>query len=260
MYGMTLRQYIQKCPKSFLVTETGDIKTYLALMMTSGCSKTYCNIHRRVLSSFFVWLFNEGMVPRNPMRGIKKIKQPKILEEAFSYADMEKIREHCIDVRERAIVEVLLSTGCRAGELVGATLSNLHLSEGTLKVYGKGQKERIVYLNAAAKLWLGKYLKERNDEEECLFAAKQRQNGKAVALRTAGLGILIRKLGRRAGVNNCHPHRFRRTAATWAARRGMRVEQVQQMLGHEQIETTMIYVSVAQKDVQIAHERYLGGD
>lgn len=259
-YRIVIRQYMEKCSKPVIQTEVGDVKAHLAVMMTSGNSLTSCDNHRRILAVFFAWLNDEGLISNNPMRRVKKIKQPKILKQAFSYTDMERIRMSCKSVRDRAIVEVLLSTACRASEITGAKLTDLHLSEGTLKVLGKGRKERIVYLNAAAKVWLGRYLSERTDTVNTLFLSARKKNGCVNPLTTQGLENIVRKLGAAAGVEHCHPHRFRRTAATWASRKGMKLEQIQQMLGHEQIATTTIYTSVAQKDVQIAHERYLGGD
>ena len=259
-YGDILRRFTIKCPKSFIQIEAGDVKAVLALRMSQGLSLTDCDNWRRTLSSFFTWMHDEAIIATNPMKRVKKIKRPKVLREPFSYGDVEKIRSCCKTTRDRAIVEVLLSTACRVSEVADAKLSNLQLQNGTLKVVGKGNKERIVYLNAAAKLWLGKYLDERTDSVDAVFIRQIKWHGEACRISLVGIEHVIKRVGKMAGVPKCHPHRFRRTAATWASRRGMKLEQIQKMLGHEQIETTTIHTSVSQKDVQIAHERYLGGD
>ena len=239
---------------------TDDIRSYLAQYRLRGASNRTADNARRYLSSFYAWLTAEDFVAKNPMLRIKKIKCEKTLKEPFSEVEMEKLRSACVDVRERALIEVLLSTGCRASEIANAKLSRVNLGTGELRVIGKGSKERIVYFNASAKFWFMKYKAQRSDNVDALFIGTRHNSQKEItSLRTSGVEIIVRRLGRRAGVQNCHPHRFRRTAATWASKRGMPVEQVQKMLGHSSIDTTMIYTCVDQADVKRSHEKYLGG-
>lgn len=245
---------------SLLKATTDDVRVYLAQYRLRGASSITTDNARRFLCTFYKWLTSENVIQKNPMLKIKRIKAPKILKEPFTEVEMERLRAACADVRERALVETLLSTGCRASEVATAKLSRLNLGSGELRVIGKGSKERIVYLNASTKFWLQKYLAERKDNVDALFIRLRRGPGKQILpLGRSGLELLIRKLGEKAHVDNCHPHRFRRTAATWAARRGMPVEQVQQMLGNASLETTMIYTRVDQADVKRSHEKYLGG-
>lgn len=240
--------------------ETDDIRAYLAKYKLRGVSNRTIDNSRRYLSSFYTWLTAEDIIPKNPMLRIKKIKCGKTLKEAFSEVEMEKLRSACIDVRERALIEVLLSTGCRAREIATAKLSRLNLGTGELRVIGKGSKERIVYFNASAKFWFMRYREERTDNIDALFVGAMHNSQKEIRrLDMARIEVIVRTLGRRAGVQNCHPHRFRRTAATWASKRGMPVEQIQKMLGHSSIDTTMIYTCVDQADVKRSHEKYLGG-
>lgn len=200
-------------------------------------------------------MHEEALISKNPASRVKKIRQPKSLRRAFTYAEMELLRMECDNVRDRAIIEFLLSTGCRVGELVNAKLSDLKLGEGLLTVWGKGNKERTVYINDVSKVWLEKYLATRTDNIDYIFLARNRPYRK---LEIPGVEIMIRDLGRKANVKS-YPHKFRRTAATWAHKRGMKLEEIKMMLGHEDVSTTLIYTEVDQRDIQIAHERYLGG-
>lgn len=256
MYRTALDIYTRHVRTPLIKTQTGDIKFFLASKMASGVSPVTCNNYRRYLNSFFTWATEEGLIAVNPMIRVKQIKEPKVLKEPFSHADIEKLREACKTTKERALIETLLSTACRVGEIASAKITNLQLRAGVLKVVGKGNKERVVYLNAVAKIWLEKYLSEREDKSNALFLTNRGES----PLQVGRIETILRDLGARAGVERCHPHRFRRTAATWAIRQGMKLEQVQQMLGHEKITTTTIYTTISQKDVQIAHERYMGGD
>ena len=240
--------------------ETDDIRAYLAQYKLKGVSNRTIDNSRRYLSSFYVWLTAEEIIPKNPMLRIKRIKCEKILKEAFSEVEMEKLRSACIDVRERALIEVLLSTGCRAREIATAKLSRLNLETSELRVIGKGSKERIVYFNSSAKFWFMKYKEGRTDNIDALFVGDRHDSQKKIRrLGISRIEAILRTLGGRAGVQNCHPHRFRRTAATWASKRGMPVEQIQKMLGHSSIDTTMIYTCVDQADIKRSHEKYLGG-
>lgn len=245
---------------SLLRASPDDIRAYLARYRLRGASNRTADNARRFLSSFYAWLTAEDYITKNPMLRVKRIKWGKTLREPFTEVEMERLRAACTDKRQRALIEVLLSTGCRVSEIASAKLSRLDMPSGELRVIGKGSKERIVYLNASAKFWLNAYLAERHDSADALFISLKHNSEKQVQpLGRSYLESIIRDLGKRAGVQNCYPHRFRRTAATWASRRGMPVEQVQQMLGHSSLDTTMIYTRVDQADVKRSHEKYLGG-
>ena len=183
---------------------------------------------------------------------MKKIKTPKRIKKAFSEMEIEKIRNAARDKRERAVIEVLLSTGVRVGEI--EFIQREDITGDSIIVYGKGQKERYVYLNAKAQLAIREYLKERNDDNPYLFVGQAKPHNR---LKQSWYESNLRDLGRSIGIENVHPHRFRRTAATLALNRGMPIEQVQQMLGHTEIQTTLIYAQSAQENVKISHKKYV---
>lgn len=213
---------------------------------------------RRQWSAFFTWAFNEKQIPDNPMIHVKPIKGEKHVRMPFSEEEMERLRNACRDIRERAMLEFLFSTACRVTEVAELKLTDLNLPEQCAKVMGKGRKERIVYLNAKAMLYLKQYLSGRTDNCPAVFVGKKYGSGKTIyPLKRSGYEIVLRELGHRAGVNNVHPHRFRHTAATYALRRGMPIEQVQQMLGHEKIETTLIYAKINTSSLKANHAKYV---
>lgn len=260
-YLTIVRGYLSYNNQPLIQTTTEDVKTYLAIAMTTGISgkpmsKVSADNARRVLSSFFTWMEEEEILVKNPMRRVKRIKQQKLRKEAFTYAEIEKIRSACSTVRDRALIEFLLSTACRCAEVSTAKLSQLQ-HDGTLKIIGKGSKERLVYLNEVAQLKLQEYLNTRDDAVDAIFLREKKVNGEYKSITTNGIESAVRKIGEKAGVDNCHPHRFRRTAATWASKRGMKLEHIQRMLGHEEINTTLIYAQVDDADVKASHERYL---
>jgi site-specific recombinase XerD len=252
-----------------------DIRLYLALRQKRDhVSKTSADNELRCLRSFFAFLTAEEILGKNPCLKIDKIKGPKVKKKSFTDMDVEKIRNACQCNRERAMVEIFLSTGCRVKELTLMKIEDIHGDEIT--VHGKGDKYRKVYLNAKSLLAIENYLKERKDSNEYLFAkgiwspdgrklAYYDQKNWYMHPELVGEGCqdpgsiesVIRKIGKRAGVKPCHPHRFRRTCATFALRRGMPIEQVSQMLGHEQISTTQIYLDLSEEDLKIAHEKYV---
>lgn len=252
---------------------TDDIRYYLAVRQTQhGISKTTANNELRILKSFFSFLLAEEIVARNPCLKIEQIKQTKKQKTAFSEMEVEKIRNACRNGRESAMVEVLLSTGCRVSELAGIMIEDI--KGDSVVVRGKGEKYRTVYLNAKAILSINNYLAERNDNNPYLFCG-----GKADSLKAynsvkglwytkpeligdggadkSAVGGVIRNIGKRAGVEKVHPHRFRRTCATFALRRGMPIEQVSKMLGHESIDTTMIYLDLSENELQQSHKKYV---
>lgn len=260
---------------------TDDIRYYLAIRQKRDkISKTTANNELRVLSSFYQYLQSEEIVLKNPTLKIEKIKERKKKKNAFTEIEIEKIRDATKNARERAVVEVLLSTGCRVSELVNIKIGDLQ--RDSVVVHGKGEKDRTVYLNAKAIISLQKYLEERYDDNPYVFCGGLRvenrtdimhkyQNAKngewykdkdLVSADThADKGTIeqmVRKLKKRSGIeSSCHPHKFRRTCATMALRRGMPIEQVSKMLGHESIETTQIYLDLNEEDLALAHKKYV---
>jgi site-specific recombinase XerD len=206
---------------------------------------------RRYFSSFFGWCTDEELIANNPMRRIKAIKIKKIIKEPFSEMEMEKIRKSAENTRDRALVEFLYSTGCRVSEVVNIDLNDVDFVHNSIVVTGKGNKQREVYLSDRAEFWLENYLKERTDNETALFIGKGVKR-----LCKPGIEAMIKKIGIAAGVENVHPHRFRRTLATNLLNKGMPIQEVQQILGHTKLDTTMIYCKVDKNNVQAAHRKY----
>lgn len=245
-------RFMQDKPLNLITTN--DIRYYLAIKKErDGNSDTNIDNIRRTLSSFFSWLHEEEYIDKNPILKVKKVRTEKYVKKAFKDMEVEKLRQGAKnDTRLAALIEVLLSTGARIGEVRNMDISDVDGDEIIVK--GKGKKERIVYLNAKAKMALDLYVKERDDECPALFVSKDRPHKR---LEISALGSSIRELGRAAGVADTHPHRFRRTAATMALNRGMPIDQVQIMLGHSSIETTTIYAQSAQETVKSSHKKYL---
>jgi len=256
-YHIVLNGFFKIISKPISAIGVDEIRFYLA--SRQSISKVSLNNERRILSSFFSWLHNEEHITRNPMLKIKNIKQPKILKKPFSAREIEELRACCKTLRDEAIFELLLSTGMRCAELCNCNRSDLNLADSEIIVLGKGNKQRTCYLNAPASKKLTDYLKTRTDNLPPLFLAYKGKNHKhgKMRLKTNGVEVMIRLLGFRAGIQNTHPHRFRRTAATTALQRGMPVDQVRIFLGHEQINTTMQYAITADEAVKHAHSRYM---
>lgn len=251
-YMGTLRRFFNEINQRLDEITADQIRYYLAIRSTrDGLGKTSQDNELRVLKSFFKWCSGEEYIDRNPTVNIKAVRKEKRIKRPFSETELELIREKATNKRDRAIVEVLYSTGVRVSELCGMNISDIANDEIT--VFGKGEKERTVYLNARAKIAISEYLKTRTDSENALFVGKR--TGKR--LNKGSVERTIRELGKSAGVSNCHPHRFRRTAGTIALNRGMPLEQVQQMLGHEDITTTTIYARSEKRNVKASHGKYV---
>ena len=237
---------------------TDDIRLYLAYrQMRDKITKTTADNERRYLRSFFGFLHEEELISKNPMSKLETIKADKKKKKAFTEIEIEKIRKACKNEFETAVVETLLSTGCRVNELVNIKLSDI--ADNQILIQGKGNKEREVFLNAKAVLSIESYLENRRFESEVLFIRTREGKGKTVEtpLSTGCIERCLHKIGEKAGVKNVHPHRFRRTCATFALRRGMPVEQVSQMLGHERLNTTQIYLDLEIEDLKQAHKKYV---
>lgn len=255
-YKNVLTKFASVIVKPLKEITSTDIRYYIAYrIQESNISKCTQNNERRVISTFFAWLTAEEYILRNPTLSVKKIKQEKRVKKPFSEEELELIRKACKNLKETAIVEFLYSTGCRCSEMADLRIENIDINSGKLVVFGKGAKEREVFINAKCKIALSEYLESRgNLKAGPLFES---QTYKGESMKVAGIEICIRGLGKRAGVENCHPHRFRRTTATTALNRGMPIDQVQQMLGHEDIKTTTIYAITDKENLQSAHRKFV---
>ena len=235
---------------------TDDLRKYLAEYKNqSNASKSTIDNIRRVLSSFFSWLEDEGYISKNPVRRIHRIKTKRVVKDVLSDENFEVLRDKCDNIRDLAMIELLASTGIRVGELVNLNIDDVLFSERECVVLGKGDSERIVYFDAKTKIHLQKYLESRNDDNPALFVSLRKPHNR---LGIPGVEKRMRNLGNEAEIKKIHPHKFRRTMATNAIDKGMPIEQVQRLLGHVQIDTTMQYAMVNQNNVKISHRKFIG--
>ena len=236
---------------------TDDLRAYLAeYQLINNCSKTTVDNIRRNLSSFFSWLEAEDYIIKSPIRRIHKIRTGSKVKETLSEECIERLRDSCLHIRDLAMIDFLYSTGIRVGELVNLNIGDINFEERECIVYGKGNKQRKVYFDAKAKVHLKRYLEHRNDYNEALFVTL---DSPFERLKISGVEIRLRKLGRLASLEQrVHPHKFRRSMATRAIDKGMPIEQVQKLLGHQQIDTTMHYAMVNQSNVKISHRKFIG--
>lgn len=254
-YSSTLDNLIKTLEKPFNQMETEDLRVYLSdYQKRNNASKQTIDNIRRILSSFFTWLEDEDYILKSPVRRIHKIKTTKQVKETYSDEALERLRDNCKCIRDLAIIDILSSTGMRVGELVKLNRVDVDFANRECVVLGKGSKERIVYFDARTKLHLQNYLNSRKDENEALFVSLLEPHNR---LEIAGVEIMLRKLGRSLEINKVHPHKFRRTLATRAIDKGMPIEQVQKLLGHQKIDTTMEYAIVDQQNVKNSHKKYL---
>ena len=220
----------------------------------NNCGKTTVDNIRRNISSFFSWLEEEDYILKSPMRRIHKIRAEKLVKNVITDEDIEKLRDGCTCLRDVAMIDLLYSTGIRVGELVRLNRSDINFSERECVVFGKGDKERKVYFDAKSKVHLINYLNTRKDNNPALFVSLDKPNDR---LKISGVEIRLRQLGRKLNLDRVHPHKFRRSMATRAIDKGMPIEQVQKILGHSQIDTTMQYAIVNQNNVKAAHRKYI---
>ena len=237
--------------------QTDDLRAYLAeYQLRNNCSKTTVDNIRRNLSSFFSWLEAEDYIIKSPIRRIHKIRTGSKVKETLSEECIEKLRDSCLQIRDLAMIDLLYSTGIRVGELVNLNINDINFEERECIVYGKGNKQRKVYFDAKTKVHLKRYLEQRSDYSEALFVTL---DSPFERLKISGVEIRLRKLGRLASLDQrVHPHKFRRSMATRAIDKGMPIEQVQKLLGHQQIDTTMHYAMVNQSNVKISHRKFIG--
>lgn len=254
-YKVTVEHMIRRIPLEIRKITTDDIREYLAeYQKMNSCGKVTVDNVRRNLSSFFSWLEEEDYILKSPMRRIHKIKTKQAVKEVITDEMIEQLRDHCKCKRDLAMIDLLYSTGIRVGELVGLNRTDINFGERECVVYGKGDKERRVYFDAKSKLHLQDYLKERVDDNPALFVTLDAPYER---LKISGVEIRVRELGRKLNMDKIHPHKFRRTMATRAIDKGMPIEQVQKILGHSQIDTTMQYAIVNQNNVKSAHRKYI---
>ena len=255
LYRFTISKLISAIDKNVCTLSTEDIRNYLSTYQTEhGISKDSIDNMRRNLSSFYRWLEDENYIFKSPLRRIHKIKTNQQVKEVISDEDIEKLRDHCSCKRDLAMIDLLYSTGIRVGELVNLNISDVDFEARECVVFGKGGKERRVYFDAKAKLHLQSYIESRNDDNPALFVTLDSPNDR---LKISGVEIRIRQLGRSLNLTKIHPHKFRRTMATRAIDKGMPIEQVQKILGHSQIDTTMQYAMVNQSNVKSSHRKYI---
>lgn len=254
-YQVTVEQMLKRISTPIRKMTTDEIRTYLVeYQQRGGCSKVTIDNIRRNISSFFSWLEEEDYILKSPMRRIHKIKTKTVVKEVISDENMEKMRDACDEMRDLAIIDMLYSTGIRVGELVRLNIEDVNMEQRECVVFGKGDKERRVYFDAKAKIHLMEYLASRTDNNPALFVSL---DGRHKRLEISGVEIRLRQLGRKLSLDRIHPHKFRRTMATRAIDKGMPIEQVQKILGHSQIDTTMQYAIVNQNNVKNSHQRYM---
>lgn len=254
-YNVTVVRMLQKIETPVRKISTEEIRKYLVdYQKINDCSKVTVDNVRRNISSFFSWLEEEDYILKSPMKRIHKIKTKQPVKEIISDEAIELLRDHCQCPRDLAMIDLLYSTGIRVGELVNLNISDVDFEARECVVFGKGDKERKVYFDAKAKLHLLNYLHKRDDDNPALFVTLDAPHER---LKISGVEIRIRTLGRKLNMGKIHPHKFRRTMATRAIDKGMPIEQVQKLLGHSQIDTTMQYAIVNQTNVKTSHQKFI---
>lgn len=255
-YRTTIEQFLTAVCLPITQITTAQIREYLVRYQAERqCGKVTIDNMRRILSSFFAWLEDEDYIVKSPVRRIHKVKTDSLVRETLSDEQLEQMRDKCGNLRDLAMLDLLASTGMRVGELVRLNRADLNLQERQCVVFGKGNKERIVYFNARAKIHMEAYLRERTDSNPALFVSL---NAPYRRLQISGVERRLKVLGRSAEIERVHPHKFRRTLATMAIDKGMPIEQVQRLLGHVRIDTTLHYAMVSQQNVKMSHRKYLG--
>lgn len=255
-YQTTIDAMVVSLGKNVRHIHTEDLRTYLTGYQSKKQSSrvTIDNI-RRILSSFFSWLEDEDYIIKSPVRRIHKVKTASSIKETYSDEDLEKMRDECEELRDIAMIDMLASTGMRVGEMVLLNRDDINFAGRECVVFGKGDKERIVYFDARAKLHLQEYLDSRTDDNQALFVTLRAPYER---IQIGGIEHRLREIGKRLNIPKVHPHKFRRTLATMAIDKGMPIEQLQRLLGHQRIDTTLQYAMVKQSNVKMAHRKYIG--
>lgn len=255
-YKNTIEKMLCVIAKNIKAITTEDLRGYLSeYQNNNSVSKVTIDNIRRNLSSFFSWLEDENYILKSPVRRIHRVKATTSVKETYSDEDLERLRDGCTELRDLALIDILASTGMRVGELVRLNRADINFNERECVVFGKGDKERIVYFDARTKIHLQNYLNKRADDNPALFVGLKAPYDR---LKIGGVETRLKKLGVMIQIDKVHPHKFRRTMATTAIDKGMPIEQVQKLLGHEKIDTTLNYAMVKQSNVKIAHRKYIG--
>lgn len=255
-YKSTIDKMLNSINKGIMHITTDDLRNYLTNhQRINNSSKVTIDNIRRIVSTFFTWLEDEDYIIKSPARRIHKVKSAKTIKETYSDESLELMRDSCLELRDLAMIDLLASTGMRVGEMVLLNKEDIDFNERECVVLGKGNKERIVYFDARTKIHLKNYLDSRKDSNPALFVTLRKPYNR---LKIGGVEVRLRELGKQLGINKVHPHKFRRTLATMAIDKGMPVEQLQRLLGHQRIDTTMQYAMVKQSNVKLAHRKYIG--
>lgn len=255
-YKNTIQQMLDSMEKSVCTIVTEDLRKYLAeYQKEKESSKVTIDNIRRIFSSFFAWLEDEDYIIKSPVRRIHRIKSASTIKETYTDEQLEIIRDNCDNPRDLALIDILASTGMRVGELVLLNREDISFDERECVVFGKGDKERMVYFDARTKIHLQNYLDSRSDTNEALFVSLKTPYNR---MKIGGIELRLREMGKQLNIDKVHPHKFRRTLATVAIDKGMPIEQLQKLLGHQRIDTTLQYAMVKQSNVKIAHRKYIG--
>ena len=255
-YRTTIEAMVISVDKSIRHIQTEDLRSYLTDYQSKNQSSrvTIDNI-RRILSSFFSWLEDEDYILKSPVRRIHKVKTASNIKETYTDEELEKMRDDCSELRDLAIIDILASTGMRIGEMVLLNKADINFNDRECVVFGKGDKERIVYFDARAKIHLQNYIDSRTDDNPALFVTLRSPHER---IKIGGIESRLREMGKALDIKKVHPHKFRRTLATMAIDKGMPIEQLQLLLGHKRIDTTLQYAMVKQSNVKQAHRKYIG--
>ncbi len=255
-YSATINHLFRKLQRPVNLITTPDLRQYLSDYQESHNSgKVTIDNMRRIFSSFFAWLEDEDYIVKSPVRRIHKVRTETLIKETINDEGLELLRDSCTEIRDLAMIDILASTGMRVGELVNMNIDDVNFNERQCIVFGKGKKEREVYFNARAKLHLQQYIESRTDSNPALFVSL---TAPQTRLTISGVEVRLRNLGKRINQPKIHPHKFRRTFATMAIDKGMPIEQVQRLLGHVKIDTTLHYAMVNQTNVKLAHRKFIG--
>ena len=255
-YRTTIEAMTEVINKGVRHMQTDDLRAYLTEYQEKhGSSRVTIDNIRRILSSFFSWLEDEDHILKSPVRRIHKVKTATNIKETYTDEELEKMRDNCVELRDLAIVDMLASTGMRIGEMVLLNKVDINFNERECVVFGKGDKERIVYFDARTKIHLQNYIDSRTDENPALFVTLRAPHER---IKIGGIESRLREMGKQLDIQKVHPHKFRRTLATMAIDKGMPIEQLQQLLGHKRIDTTLQYAMVKQSNVKLAHKKYIG--
>lgn len=255
-YQTTIDTMLDSVGKNVRRIQTEDLRAYLTNYQgKNNPSRVTIDNIRRILSSFFSWLEDEDYILKSPVRRIHKVKTATNVKETYTDEDLEKMRDSCTELRDLAMIDMLASTGMRIGEMVLLNKADINFNERECVVFGKGDKERIVYFDARTKIHLHNYIDTRTDDNPALFVTLRSPHER---IKIGGIESRLREMGKQLAITKVHPHKFRRTLATMAIDKGMPIEQLQQLLGHKRIDTTLQYAMVKQSNVKLAHKKYIG--